>query len=460
MKPTIKLIVVVSLVLIAFTACDKVLQVPLPVNEITEQSVFADPGTISSAVAGMYTSAFHTSSMSFAVTEFGGYIADDLHSNSTYAAFAEFEDNGYTAQDPTIEAFWSSIYQVIYTTNNIINTLPGSTVINSSLKTQYIGEAKFLRAYSYFYLTNFFGNIPLILTTSVSENSSVKQSSKAVILAQVIADLKDAETALQGSNNQTTLATSLAASALLARTYLYTKDWANAEASSTAVISSGQFQLPTNLNSVFLRSSTESIFHIATDKFDPATLNYTVIGAELLPASGAAPNDVVTSELLNAFEPGDKRKASWIGSINSGGAIYNYVNKYKQSSPPADADSAEDIVVLRLGEQYLIRAEARAQENNISGSVADLNVLRTRAGLPNLPSALTTADLLLAVEQERRVELFAEWANRWFDLIRTGRADQVLDAEKPGIWKSKDALFPIPYLEIKANPALVQNPGY
>ena len=174
MKPTIKLIVVVSLVLIAFTACNKVLQVPLPVNEITEQSVFADPGTISSAVAGMYTSAFHTSSMSFAVTEFGGYIADDLHSNSTYAAFAEFEDNGYTAQDQTIETFWSSIYQVIYTTNNIINTLPGSTVINSSLKTQYIGEAKFLRAYSYFYLTNFFGNIPLILTTSVSENSSVK----------------------------------------------------------------------------------------------------------------------------------------------------------------------------------------------------------------------------------------------------------------------------------------------
>ena len=118
-------------------------------------------------------------------------------------------------------------------------------------------------------------------------------------------------------------------------------------------------------------------------------------------------------------------------------------------------------MVLRFAELYLIRAEARAQQNKLTGAnsaASDINVIRTRAGLSNT-TATTQAALLLAVEKERQVELFTEWGHRWFDLRRTGRIDAVLSAVKP-TWKPTAALFPIPYLEIQRNPLLTQNNGY
>jgi hypothetical protein len=115
--------------------------------------------------------------------------------------------------------------------------------------------------------------------------------------------------------------------------------------------------------------------------------------------------------------------------------------------------------VLRLAELFLIRAEANAQLNNVSNAVDDLNVLRTRAGLDLLPNSLSQQDCLNAVYQERRVELFAEWGHRWFDLKRTGQADAVLGTMKPA-WKSSAVLYPIPFGEIQLNPLLTQNAGY
>ena len=114
--------------------------------------------------------------------------------------------------------------------------------------------------------------------------------------------------------------------------------------------------------------------------------------------------------------------------------------------------------MFRLAEQYLIRSEARAQQNNLSGAASDLNTIRARAGLGVTPAA-TQADLLLAIEKERWVELFTEMSDRWFNLKRTGRIDAVLSLTKPQ-WQSFQALYPIPTTEITANPKLLQNPGY
>jgi hypothetical protein len=119
----------------------------------------------------------------------------------------------------------------------------------------------------------------------------------------------------------------------------------------------------------------------------------------------------------------------------------------------------EYTMVLRTAEQYLIRAEARARQNNLDGARSDLDSIRLRAGLSPLPDNLNQAQLLLAVEQERRVELFAEWGHRWLDLKRTGRALTVLSAEKPDI-DENDLLLPIPASSINANVFLEPNPGY
>jgi len=113
---------------------------------------------------------------------------------------------------------------------------------------------------------------------------------------------------------------------------------------------------------------------------------------------------------------------------------------------------------LRLSEQLLIRAEAYAHSDNLPGAIADLNMVRTRAGLANT-TAVAQTDILNAIMRERQVELFCEWGNRWYDLKRTNTIDAVFGVEKPG-WTSSAALYPVPSAEINANPFLVQNPGY
>jgi len=161
-------------------------------------------------------------------------------------------------------------------------------------------------------------------------------------------------------------------------------------------------------------------------------------------------------QLVNAFESGDKRKSSWTASLVYNGTTYYYPYKYKSIVQGANT---EYYTLLRLAEQYLIRAEARARQNNISGSQADLSVVRNRAGLPNT-TAGDEASLLLAIERERRVELNCEWGHRWLDLKRTNRVDAVIGAIKPATWKPTAALYPIPVGQISLNPNLTQNAGY
>jgi hypothetical protein len=118
----------------------------------------------------------------------------------------------------------------------------------------------------------------------------------------------------------------------------------------------------------------------------------------------------------------------------------------------------EDFMVFRLGEQYLIHAEAAAELGNLGTAISDLNTVRARAGL-SATTASTQADLLTAIMHERQVELFCEWGNRWLDLNRTGTAGTVLNAEKGG-FQSFMALYPVPFSQIQVNTLLTQNPGY
>jgi hypothetical protein len=146
--------------------------------------------------------------------------------------------------------------------------------------------------------------------------------------------------------------------------------------------------------------------------------------------------------------------------VTVSGVTYDYADKYKIGL--VNEATAEYDVVLRLGEQYLIRAEARAEENNLTGSAADLNFIRTRAGLPNT-TATSQAALLAAILHERQVELFTEWGHRWFDLKRTGNLNAVMGAVTPikgGTWTASGALYPIPQSEITLDPKLTQNEGY
>ncbi len=180
-------------------------------------------------------------------------------------------------------------------------------------------------------------------------------------------------------------------------------------------------------------------------------------GSVFIPASpSVTPTYLCTPTLLNSFEAGDSRRSNWIQSRVFAGQNVYYPYKYKIQQ---NAVISEYYILLRLAEQYLIRAEARAQLNNITGSRSDLNIIRNRAGLINT-LATDKQGLLSAIEHERQVELFAEWGHRWFDLKRTNRAAVVLGALKPSTWQNTDILWPIPSGQILLNPSLIQNPGY
>ncbi len=165
---------------------------------------------------------------------------------------------------------------------------------------------------------------------------------------------------------------------------------------------------------------------------------------------------------MNSFEPGDQRRSNWVDSVIVGSTTYYYPYKYKIGL--VNTPTAEYSTILRLGEQYLIRAEAKAQQGNIQGASADLDAIRTRAGLADT-AANTQADLLTAIQHERQVELFTEWGHRWLDLKRTGAVDAVMGtggacAAKGGTWNTNWQLYPIPLSELQANPNIKQNQGY
>jgi hypothetical protein len=366
--------------------------------------------------------------------------------------------------------FWRNFYNYIFTCNSVIEGLQGSVGLTPVVEQQLMGEAKFMRALFYFYLVNLYGDVPLVLGTDYKANSQVARMPATRVYQQVVADLKDAQGLLTNSfPDLTLLKTSLervrptrwAAMALLARVYLYTGDWPNAEAQADSVIAHSPLFGLSALTSVFLKNSTEAIWQLQPVTTGSIT-NTSDAVAFIIPASGPSVSYPVylSSHVTDSFETGDKRRTTWVGSVVAGGKTYNYPYKYKVNA--AAAPVSEYLMVLRLAEQYLIRAEARVQQGNAAG-VADLNVIRTRAGLSGYAGSMDKASLLSAILHERKVELFCELGHRWLDLKRTGKADAVMSAVTPtkgGAWSATDQLYPLSAGDLQEDPNLVQNRGY
>lgn len=442
--------------LIHFSACKKFIEVPPPSDQVISETVFEDDGTATAAITGIYSQMMSTSSQfsSASLTIYAGMSADEIY-NFSSGADDQFSKNQLTPLNGTLlSSFWQPAYKYIYTANLCIEHLSKAQALTPSVMKTLLGEAKFIRAFCYFNLVNLFGPVPLVLSSDYRINGSLPASDEKKIFDQVISDLQEAKNLLPLSYTSTDKIrpNSLTASALLARAYLYRGKWADAEAEASNVIGSGKYSLASDLRSVFTKTSPETIWQL-----QPVSPNFnTWEGNLVLPFSATStPTYLLTANLVNTFENGDRRKTAWDTVRVFSGQSLHVPYKYKVYS---GAQVSEYYVVLRLAEQYLIRAEARAQLNKTGDALADINVIRNRAGL----TASTAGDLpslLLAIEKERATELFAEWGQRWFDLKRTGRATLVLGTIKP-TWQATDTLWPIPQSQININPTLKQNPGY
>ncbi|MDO6433880.1 RagB/SusD family nutrient uptake outer membrane protein [Flavitalea sp. BT771] len=451
--------------LIILGGCKKLVHIAEPTNSITTSETFSSVAQATAAVTSIYNDMSYSSGSFFyasgATTIYAGMSADELNpfGNGSDPYFT----NELLSDDGTLlNVFWAPCYYDIYMANACIEGIQASKTLPGEVKKQLIGESKFLRAFCYFYLVNLFGDVPLVTSTAFVKTSLLARTSADSVYQQMISDLTEAKTTLPSDYSlfkERIRATSWAASALLARAYLYKQNWSQAVAEANLIINqSSLYNLDSNLNDVFLMNGNEAILQwqdINQGNFLYATQE----GNLFIPYdSQTAPYYTLTDQLLGAFEPGDKRRESWVDSVNISGTDLFYPHKYKVRDA-SGGSITEYYTILRLAEQYLIRAEANAQMNKTFDAIGDLNIIRKRAGLSELDPSLSQAQVLEAVAQERRIEFFAEWGHRWFDLKRTGKADVALSTIKPS-WQKTDTLYPIPHQELLTDPNLTQNPGY
>ena len=456
--------IIIAAVLFTFLfllpSCEDFVDIDTPITEIVREDVFDNDAIATAAISGIYSEMFRNQAITHTLTVNNGRASDEFENFSADISFQSFFDNSLTPMTADVERYWNELYSYIHSTNAIIEGLANSTGVTIETKEQLEGEAKFIRAFCNFYLVNLWGDVPLITTTDFQTNAKVSRIPNEEVYAQIIHDLIEAQDLLAEdysfSGGERGRPNKSAASSLLARVYLYVGDWVNAEAQASAVIINTIYSLTTDLNEVFLVNSQESIWQLRS-VFDGGGIN--TFDGELLIFSAAPTNVALSDDLLNAFETGDERSNNWVGSFTDGADTWYYPFKYKIQDGNQGVPITEALSMLRLAEQFLIRAEARAQQNNVVGSQEDLNMIRNRAGLTNT-TANDQLSLLNAIEQERRVELFTESSHRWLDLKRTGRADVVLGTIKPN-WQQTDVLYPIPRSDFDKNANLrPQNPGY
>jgi len=445
--------------LCSITACKKFIQIDPPETKAESSRVFSTDQSATSAGVGLYVQlvASGNSFCNGALTLYPGLSADELTNVNSSTVYDPFKTNSLLASlDALSGTFWMGPYRNIYQANAVLEGVTASSSLSAVVTEQLTGEMLFIRAFHYFNLVNLYGGVPLITKTDYEANAQSGRATVDEIYGQIIADLIRAKEALTQAKatSPNTRVSKDAVTALLAKVYLYRGQWSEAERMATEVINSGKYSLEP-LGTVFGNTSKETIFQIAKQNGNVYE------GSLFIPSSTTVrPAFAITDSLLNAFQNGDGRKAAWIKSNTVAGTVFSYPCKYKvRTSTPI----SEFYIVQRLAEQYLIRAEALANQDLIAAAIDDIDRIRNRAGVPHVKTTnpnISKTELLDAILKERQTELFAEWGNRWFDLKRLGKADGILASFKAPTWQSTDQLYPIPLFQIQDNPFLIQNPGY
>ncbi|MDN3584561.1 RagB/SusD family nutrient uptake outer membrane protein [Mucilaginibacter flavus] len=446
------------LIILLISGCKKLIDVGSPKNQLTTDKVFADTSSATAAIGNIYAQLDKTVESNLSINL--DLYSDNLNYTGSTQQDLEYLRSSVSSNNTSDLTLWQNLYFVIYQCNDLIGQLSKSRNIPANFSGHLTGEARFLRAYAYFLLANIYGNVPVLLTTDVNVNSKASQANSQAVYQQVINDLITAGKELPNgyTGGGRVRANTWSAMALLAKVYLFQNNWTQAEIQASAVINSGLYTPLTSCANTFLANSSETILQIWNQD------GFTTSAVFTVPQSPAdLPLYPVTSSLINSFEPGDLRNTNWIGTSTvsgiSGTSTYFYFNKYKNRM--ANSSNPEYLTLLRIADTYLVRAEARANLGKVlgaGGAEEDVNTIRARAGLSNT-LANNKADMLKAIAQERRVELFGEWGNRFFDLKRTGNLDKVIGVQKT-TWLSSGQLLPIPLNELTYDSHMIQNPGY
>ncbi|MBB5437999.1 hypothetical protein HDC92_001674 [Pedobacter sp. AK017] len=465
---------------VLLNSCKKIVQVDTPPDSITEKNVYTNDRTAASVLTYIYVD---MRSQGADMAKFTGLLGDEftLWSGADFNLQAYYNNNLSSSMSmDTGKEIWNLYYKFVFTCNGAIEGLIASNSLSPNVKKQLLGEAYILRAWYYFYLVNLYGDLPLVVGTDPAINSKLHRSSRKAVYELIISDLLRAQELLNPAfvNGQLNPGTQervrptvWAAKAMLARVYLYTGEFDKAELAAGEVIANNTYFNLVGYEDIFLKNSREAIWQIQPTEVGWNSTDARLFNLSAIPTGVNAGKPVYFSDfLLAAFEPNDERRSQWVSSFTEGADTYYFPVKYKIAEENGTVNSPETLteyaMMLRLGEQYLIRSEARARQNKLGLAISDLDMIRNRAKLPLIAvtnPSISQSDLLNTIFHERQVELFTEWGNRWFDLKRFGKVDEVMSVVTPvkgGGWENTDELLPIPYSDLVTDPNLTQNGGY
>lgn len=441
----------IGLIGTSLLSCNKFLEVN-PKDSTSDDQTIVDGNSAQTAVRGIYNALESNDYYGYTFQTLGFFSGDNIQYVGSQTVNQQLTNHAVISDLAAVGTAWSAIYNVINRSNNVLAKVPSLAVSASftdTLKKQLLGEAYFLRALSYFDLARTWGGVQLVLTptASASDQTALKRSTLAETYAQVLRDLTAAETLLPNTTNRIR-ATKKTAYALHARYALYQKDWANAELYANKIIGDNNYVLIAPYNAFFANNATatqESVFELYYNTNVTNTQGYNWAPTTNGGVGWVTPTSGIISLLTNPSVGGNR--STLLQTVTASNVTKYFGTLYYRT---AGTDPA---FLIRLAELYLIRAEARAQLGDLTGGGNDLNAVRARAGL-SASNAGTKGDLLLAIENENRIE-FAFENHRWYDLVRTGRAGAVL-----GISDNNKLLLPIPYAQLLVDANLVQNPGY
>lgn len=440
-------------------ACDFT-EVDLPPSQLVSDGVFKDRATANAAMANIYAGmrdrgmlTGNAAGLSFLL---GNYTDELVFFGNPQNGAASFYNNAVVQSNPDIRQLWNDTYSQIYMANAVIEGVAASQYLEDSDKQALTGEALFVRALLHLYLTGLFGDVPYVTTTDYRQNTHIAKSPSEQVYSSVINDLEQALVMLPSEYSSTdrTRPNKFAAYALLARAYLYNGDWNTAAEYASAVINNNAlYSYNMAIEDTFLKDSPSTIWQMSPSSYGSNTRE----GVTFIFESGPPPLSALATEFVDSFEFGDLRKEYWMREISDGMNSWYHPYKYKQNSDTGS--SVEFSVVLRLAEMYLIRAEARVRLGELIAGAEDLNRIRNKAGLTNSEAA-SQQELMQAILDERKHELFTEFGHRFFDLRRFGVISEVLSTVKNG-WESYEEYLPLPEAELNLNPNMLpQNPGY
>jgi starch-binding outer membrane protein, SusD/RagB family len=455
----------INLLLIALQACNFLEEDPK--NFISPGNFYKNPADAIAAVNAVYDPLNEISASARELYLMAELSTDNMDLNGRNQERVQIDEYLTVPNNSIILNMWETNYRGINRANAVIGRVP-AIAMDPALRDRILGEARFLRAYYYFNLVRFFGDVPLVTTeTNSLKGLNVARNPAEAVYQTIVEDLLAAEPLLPLSYSGADVgrATQGAAKALLAKVYLTRGEWQAAAAKAREVIDSKAYILLDNYADNFavaLKNGKEAIFEcqaIANFGFNDSGNAPTNFGPMPQNQFGhrAYGGFWPTFEILAAYEPGDSRARLYLDSLNGKPLSRPHINKYIDPTGNENNNN-NNWPLLRYADVILMYAEAVNEGGNVQEAAAYLNQIRSRAKLP-ATTAVTQTGLREAIEKERRLELAFE-GHRWFDLVRTGKLIETMRAKgKTGI-QGFHVLYPIPQREMDTNPSLTQNEGY